>query len=570
MAYGETMAVERVPTREGKRQQLVEHILRVHAQMYEVRGNFNTLWQTVSQRVMPNYSDFTTQWTPGQRRTDLVFDSTAPIALNHGTAALESMLCPASRRWHSLRPADKALQDDVEILQYCDVVTECLFRARYAPSANFQSQIEEAFRQILTFGNGPFMVDDVVGYGLRYRALHLAYTFGIENSAGVIDTIHREWEMTAAALVDAELRGIFEMGSLPVDVRNAADQTPTKTFSVIHAIWPDPDFSPKRNGERRFKSCMVLKDQKALLDESMYRTQPIVIARYAVNPRETYGRGAGVDVLPEILALNEMEKTDLRVTQRVGDPPLLTIDDANLPAFNLRANSINAGYMSPDGKPLIAPLGVPAKLDATKEKIDEKRKIVQAAFLNDIFSILTQQPEMTATEVLQRAQEKGYLLAPIVGRIQAELISPIIDREIDILQRAGVLPRPPEKLLRLRMPLNLEIVYSSLVQQMQKQAAAMSISQVFQQAAPLIQADPTILRREINLPRTFRALVDANAAPASILNTDQEVQDAQQAEIQQQQLTNMAQIAGPASQAIKNLADANRAGTSATPGMGLQ
>jgi hypothetical protein len=41
-----------------------------------------------------------------------------------------------------------------------------------------------------------------------------------------------------------------------------------------------------------------------------------------------------------------------------------------------------------------------------------------------------------------------------------------------------------------------------------------------------------------------------------------------QATIQQQQLTNMATIAGPASQAIKNLSDASKGTQAITPGGG--
>ena len=120
------------------------------------RANFNNLWQQVSERVLPNYSDFIQKHVEGQRRTNRVFDSTATLALEHFCAALESMLCPASTRWHSLRPSDPRLQGDIAVRPYMDQVTDALFRARYAPRRrNFQSQIHEVFQQIGAFGNGP-------------------------------------------------------------------------------------------------------------------------------------------------------------------------------------------------------------------------------------------------------------------------------------------------------------------------------------------------------------------------------------------------------------------------------
>ncbi|HEX3125211.1 MAG TPA: portal protein, partial [Rhodanobacteraceae bacterium] len=93
------MAAKRKEYVPSTRDSRVEEIIELQQQMWNVRGNFNTMWQAVSERVLPNYSDFIMQWAEGQRRTNKVFDSTAPLALEHFCAAMESMLCPASTRW---------------------------------------------------------------------------------------------------------------------------------------------------------------------------------------------------------------------------------------------------------------------------------------------------------------------------------------------------------------------------------------------------------------------------------------------------------------------------------------
>jgi hypothetical protein len=541
-------------------------ICQQYQRMYEVRGNFNTLWQTVSERVMPNYSDFTQKWSEGQRKTNRVFDSTAPQALVHGVAALESILCPASARWHRVVPRNAKLKMDIQTMIWCDQVTDCLFDARYAPSANFQNQIGECLKQLMCFGNGPWMVDDVMGYGLRYRCLNLAEVFGMENAAGVIDTICRVFTLTASAAMDAAMRGILDKDKLPTEILEQAKANSTQSHEYLQMICPNDDRNPRAKDYTgmAFSSCIVLKEKKTLVHESGYHTQPIMIARYNVNSRETYGRGPGVDVLPEILALNEMEKSDIRQTQRAAEPPLLLADDGSLGAFDLRGNSMNYGTLSPDGKPLVVPFTSGSNFEVTEKKLEQKRQMVCRAFLNDIFSMLIERPGMTATEVLQRAQEQGYLIAPIIGRIQSELFGPTITREIDILHRAGALPPPPDAVKRMG-GIEFDIVYEGQVQVMQRQGKALAIAQTFQQAAPLIQADPTVLK-QINMARTFKNLFDFNGAPADVMNTDEEMQAKDAAEAQQQQLTNMAQIAGPASAAIKNLAQAQQASGAPAPG----
>jgi hypothetical protein len=545
-------------------------VIRVHDQMVSERGNFNTNWQTVADFVLPNYSDFTSKKSDGQRRTNRIFDDTAPLALKHGAAAMESMICPASTRWHALEALDPSLQADITVKQYMDAVTDVLFRLRYAPKANFQSQMQELFFQALAFGNAPFLVDDVYGYGLRYRALHLANTYGVENAAGVFDWIHQEYELSAAACIDALKRGMFDY--LPAAITDAANIAPQRKFKFIHSVKPNEDRNPRAKDYmgKAFYSCIVCVQHKCVVKESGYDTQPITIARYQKSPMEQYGRSPCMDILPTILSLNEMEKSDLRMSQRRGDPPLLLADDGMLGPPDMRSNAFNYGGLSADGKPLIVPFQVGGDKEASQEKLNEKRKIVNQALLVDIFSILTQQPQMTATEVLQRAQEKGYLLAPIIGRFQSECIGPMIEREIDIANRAGQLPPMPDKLKKAG-GIEFKITYQSQIQIAQKQGRALSISQSLQQMAPLIQADPNVMK-EFNTTRMAREIFDSNGAPASCLNTPEELaqNDAQAA--QQQNMANLAQIAGPASAAIKNLAQAQQASGSAAPGnlMGAQ
>lgn len=546
--------------------QTAKIVLARHDQMYNVRGNFNTLWQTVATRMRPNQADFTTKWAEGQRRTNFVFDDTAPQACENGVAALESLLCPSSRQWHGLKARDKGLQSKLVVRQWLEEVTDTLFAIRYAPQANFQSQVHEMLGDILTFGTAAFLVDDIVGIGIRYRSLPLAYTFGMENAAGMIDIVHREWAMTPSAVMDAYRKGILDEVPDHIADEYAQRQNSDKTWDFIQAICPNDYDEDDTGNSKPFTSVMVCKQTQQTCKRSGYYTQPIVMPRYRVNSRETYGRGPGVDLLPTILQLNKMAEAQTRVTQRIADPPYLTVDDINLPAFNLRSNSINPGYLTPDGKELIRPLPGGAKIENLIEMMQALQTVIRRGFLNDIISILSEHPDMTATQVLQLAQERGYLVAPIIGRIQNEAFGPMITREIDIAHRAGQLPDPPA-ILR-GQTFDYDVEYTSFSQTAQKQSKALAISMTLQQAGPLFQAQPDLMTRMLNLPRTFEELAGANDAPARILNTPEEQDAMEQAAVGQQQLDNLATIAGPASQAIKNLSDASKTGQAITPGGG--
>ena len=151
-------------------------------------------------------------------------------------------------------------------------------------------------------------------------------------------------------------------------------------------------------------------------------------------------------VLPDIKMLNEMSKTVIRAAHKTVDPPLLLHDDGVLGLSrggrpNLDPGALNVGGIDDQGRPKVLPLQTGARPDLGLELMEQRRKVINDAFLVTLFQILVEGPAMTATEVLERAKEKGALLAPTMGRQQSEALGPMIERELDILARVpGALP----------------------------------------------------------------------------------------------------------------------------------
>src|SRR5260221_7885680 len=75
----------------------------------------------------------------------------------------------------------------------------------------------------------------------------------------------------------------------------------------------------------------------------------------------------------------------------------------------------------------------------------EEKSLINDAFFVTLFQILTETPTMTATEVIERTNEKGILLAPTVGNQQSGYLGPLIERELDVAMAIGEMPDfPPE------------------------------------------------------------------------------------------------------------------------------
>lgn len=526
-------------------------LVRRHEQMKSARGNYNSMWQEIADRIFPRQAEFVAKRSAGEKRTERQFDSTAPLALERFAAALHSLLTPSTQMWHRLRVVDEDLNKSRDVRVYLDSVTELLFRARYRTDANFSSQMSEVYMSLGAFGTGVLFVDEWPGIGLAYKAIHLAEVYLAENAAGRVDTVHREYEYTARQIAQ---RFSMEPKDLPEKVRAALERGDEQSkFTLLHCVSPNDERHPGRLDWRGWpiKSCDVLLEGCTLLRESGYRTMPYAVSRYVTSPREVYGRGPACTVLPDIKMVNEMEKTTMRAGHRAVDPPLLLQYDGALTSFQNTPGALNWGGMDEQGRPTVQPVDNRAQLPWAFEMIDAKRRVIQDAFLITLFQILVETPQITATEALLRAQEKGALLAPTMGRQQSELLGPIIERELDILGRAGQLPEDvPEELAALGGEVDIE--YTSPLARLQRSEEGVAILRSIEALAPLAQINPRALRR-VNADKALQVLWEINGAPAEVLYSDEDLaamDEAEQETIEAQQLLEAAPVAASAAKTM--------------------
>lgn len=514
-----------------------EDCIREHEQLAGQRGIWETHWREVAERVRPQQNFFQMIQRPdGDKRNEKMFDATAPLALPKFAAAVISMAFPATQTYHKLVVKDDALGRNTEVRRYLDKVNEQLFKVRYSPRANFQSQSGEIILDLGAFGTGVLFADDVLGIGIRYKALPLAQCYIAEDAYGRVDTLHRKFKMTAHQAATK-----FGVDKLPEAMRRALDVEPHRKFDFLHCVKPNLERDPRRKDYRgmTFWSCYIaLEEGRSILEEGGYRTFPFAVPRYETSPNETYGRSPAMNVLPDIKMLNEMSKTVMRQAHMVTAPPIMLSDDGALQAFNLRPNALNFGAVDDQGRPRAIPFQTGSRVDIGLDMMNQRREVINDAFFVTLFRILVEEPQITATEAMLRAQEKGQLLAPTMGRMQAELLGPLIEREIDILAHAGALDPMPDALREYYMAGGEHIIeYQSPLNLAQKAGAGVAIMNTLQAISPLAQVDPNVLHR-YNLDKAGELLGRINGVPEDIIRSDEEVaalseQSAQAAQAQQ-------------------------------------
>lgn len=537
---------------------LVE-IMALHEKMVQQRTYYEPVWQEIAERIMPDAAIFNqttggrglSNVTPGEKRTQKMFDATAALALQTYGSAMESMLTPRTQRWHGLAHEDESINEDREVQEYYQKVTGILFTERYRPQANFSSQAHECYMSNGAFGTGPMYIDDMLGVGTRYRACHLAEVYLAENFAGIIDMSHRAFKYSARQAYQRfgdELPGKI--------IKCAMGKDALQEFSFIHCVRPNEDY--RANGKKGFKFesyYVSVEEMKIVRATKGYRAFPYAYTRGLTLPGEVYARGPASLVLPDVKQLNEMEKTNLRMGQLSAEPPVLLSADGSLSGFKMQNGALNWGGLDENGNELAKPFKIGSNLNLTLEMMNQKREVINRAFLVTVFQILVDNPQMTATEVLERAREKSELLGPTMGRQQAEFLGPIIARELDILEASGKLPPLPKKLQENGNLWKLE--YTSPFNRAQMAEEGIAIQRTIEAAAPIIALDPeaqSVFKGKG--ADMIRRLAKINGAPVTMLNDDDATQENTAEADQMAMAANVLQAAPLAGKAAKDFAEA--------------
>jgi hypothetical protein len=297
--------------------------------------------------------------------------------------------------------------------------------------------------------------------------------------------------------------------------------------------------------------------------EGGYRTFPYSVSRYDQAPGEVYGRGPAQKVLPSLKTLNAQKSTYLKQAHRNADPILLLPDDGIL-GMDLRPGAENPGGVNADGKPLIHTLPV-GNMQVAIEMMQEERGIIDDMFLVSLFKVLSEHPNMTATQVIELVNEKGVLVAPSLGRQETEYLGPMIEREIDILNSLGMLPPMPPRLREAGG--EYEVTYSGPLAKLQRSGQAAGYMRTIETAKEIanITQDPSYLdpfNSDVALPEIARD----QGVPEHWMRDDKAIADRRKARAKAQQRQEAIQ-AMPAQAAMLK---AEKTVGQAQPGLGTQ
>jgi hypothetical protein len=447
-----------VPTTDGSRvvsdreDRIISATMREFGQYQTRRAMFAGQWEEVAQLILPtsrNTFFYQNYNSPGVKKTQQQVDATGALALHRFCAIADSLVTPRNMQWHGLQGDDYVMQDRATRLWF-ENTTKLLFRHRYAATANFASQNYNNWQSLGAFGNATMYVDKFDnrwnggGRGLRYKSVPLGETFFGENHQGKVDRMIRWFKLTAYQAAQK-----WGEAALPETMRATLAQDTTALFDFLHCVKPrDEDYDPEALDARAmpFTSYYISVQGRCLMqDESGYRVFPFAVSRYDQAPGEVEGRGPAQIVLPSLKTLNAQKITFLKTGHRAADPVLLLADDG-IVGMDMRPGAMNKGGVNADGRPMVHALPV-GDIQISEKMMGEERGIIDDVFLVSLFKVLSEHPNMTATQVIELVNEKGMLVAPTLGRQHTEYVGGMVPRELSLLGELRLVAPVPPRLM---------------------------------------------------------------------------------------------------------------------------
>ncbi len=510
---------------------LVRDAVEGHVKRYQTlkgdRGTLDTHLQEIAERVYPEHANFNITRTEGEKLMSKVYDPTGIHANQLLAAGLFSLLTSSANPWFGLAPVHGQDLNNFSIISYLAHVSEIMYHEVNKAEAGFSTAAHECYLSYGAFGNFCMFVDENINkHHLTFLNLPLSECYFVQNAQDRVDTLYRKYTRKVQYLIDK-----FGVESLSDDLKKkAAEGKLDDNVECIHVIAPREiaNILSPSSTDKPFMSVYIECKEQHILHEGGFQELPFMATRFYKTGTGTYGYGPGQTALPDIKMLMRAQQATIRAAQKSVDPTIIMPDSGFLRPFRQTPGGINfyrKGRLNIKNDLDILPTGDPSLGDAFSESI--RNRIREVFFVDQLQ--LNEGPQMTATEVMQRTEEKLRLMGPLLGRVQPEFLGPLIQRVHGQLKRAGAFPEPPADLKG--MP--LKIVYTSPIARAQEQVQANGLLRSFEILKDVWDRDPNALDI-LNADELTKGVFDMFSVNPKFINDNKTIKQIRKAREDQQ------------------------------------
>lgn len=511
-------------------------------------------WQELAEHLAPNYGDFETRNTPGERKDERLVDSYGVWAAKQFATRVNGNLTGEGQDWLNLRILDDRVARLRHVQVWKEHVSRVLLRAITAPSSNFDVSAEEKYLQLAVFGSAPVFIGDRNGMPF-FRTEFLGRTAIWTDEDGRMIAVFRRYKNSAY-----NLERQFGVAALPQRVQEVLRDDPTREFTCIHATRPRGQDDPKSIlAGHKYLSAYIVEDVGEIIGRPKgFYENPWIFPRWAKAPNEMYGRGPGVDALPDVRMMQKVQKDTIRLIHKIVDPNVLVDDDGTLqPRLNHRPGAPWYGRKDINGNwnvQVVPYQGDPAGAEWLLNRLQDR---IKRHFHLDAFELPPSVTDdgsvnhMSATEFAGRRREQMEAIGPMLSRQRVEDLMPMVQRVYGIMARAGRLPPVPQEVQEV----GILPEYVSPLAIAQRAHEANTVMTLLGQITAWANVDPRVLDA-VHPERTVDLLAESGHVPPSILTTAEERQAKAEQRAQQAQMAERMEQMRTGSEAAEHSAKA--------------
>lgn len=495
-----------------------------------------------------------------------VTDEHAQQALEQGISLFEGYVIPRGQIWQRWKLSDDDLMKKKANAEWLERKNLQLFALRNDPKSGFTGQTHESIASLLCMGmqsTWPDIRRDQRGQplGLSYQSEPLAGIYVREDHQGLVSIVHHAFELTAEQAQQRWGDQLPEAVRKRLTDKNEARRHDPLPF--LHRIEPNPDFNPDMldwRGKPWVGSILCLDGTPELFIKGGYRAMPRIVSRFENAPQESYGRCPAFTILPAVRATQQMMMDLMLASELSVMPPLGAMDDMLDVTINYAAREVTYGAIDRRGNKMIQPLLDGADPTWAMGLLDKLHGHIDRAFFVDLLQIRREmKSHVTDAQLYQREEEKGLLLAPLAHQEQ-EWFSPMLDREIDLMDDMGMLDDMPGEIAEaIADGVTINVIYDNGLTRAQESGAAAGYFRTLEQFAPIFQTDQEawqIFRSRYPLEKVLDGLARINGIPVA-WRADEEAEQAQRGEdIARRDLMDAAQLMPALGSAAEQLAGA--------------
>jgi len=480
------------------------------------RQNFENLYESAAEFCNPSADNIQSKRSKGQRDDEQRITDIGIKARRMFTAGMMSHLFPQGQNWIRVVPQNRDLQQSDNVVRALSSVTKKFVRA--IEESNFYEEMGQCIDHCGYIGTTSLYCEPTAKRILNFRSHYINQFYFCENYLGEVDTVIREFKLTARQAVQ-------QFGDdCPENIADLAQdpKSSTKEFTFIHIVMPRNKFVPDspEKTEKPIASYYISLEGSKLVLESGFDEMPYSVGRFYKTNYEKYGRSPALEVFATMPMINRMEVSRIRGAERVSNPPWLAPNDGSVRRISNDSGSIiywNAG--NPLSKPeQLRPMD---NVIVNDQMIEKKEQEILDAFYVPLFNPLLNKQNMTAFESQERLNLSLQFLTPAVNRLNKYFVTPILERAFGIMLRAGMFPELEIEELS-GATLEFDLVGKASIAS--RQIELFGTMTAMQQMMQIAQFKPEILDN-VNADKTARFIQEVNMVPIDLQLSEAEVEE---------------------------------------------